>query len=365
MIEYENLHELNKPFFEEYYTKFREILDSGWFILGNQVKEFERNFASFNGGGRYCCGVASGLDALILALKALHLNEGSEVIVPSNTYIATILSIIHNGLKPVLVEPDIHTYNIDPYKIKEKISAKTSAILVVHLYGKVCDMEPIIDICNHYHLKLVEDCAQAHGAKYKDKMAGTFGNFGAFSFYPTKNLGALGDGGALLTNDEFLDQEIRALRNYGSRKKYYNDLIGYNSRLDEIQAAFLNVKLKYLDAINTHKRKLAALYFQNIKDNFIKPIVNDNFYDVYHIFNIRHKERDCIKEYLSGAGIKTEIHYPISPNKQQAMKGILDTYICPIAEEIHNTTLSLPISYLHTEDDIIHIVDVLNKYPIS
>jgi dTDP-4-amino-4,6-dideoxygalactose transaminase len=361
MIEYENLCEANKPFFAEYQKKFLDILESGWFILGNQVKEFEKNFASYT-GSRFCAGVASGLDALILALKALYIEKECEVIVPSNTYIATILAIVQNGFKPVLVEPDITTYNIDPGKIEEKITSKTRALLIVHLYGKVCDMDPILDICRRHKLKLVEDCAQAHGAKYKGRMAGTFGSFGAFSFYPTKNLGALGDGGALVTNDEDLDREVRILRNYGSRIKYYNECVGYNSRLDEIQAAFLNIKLKKLDEINDHKRKLAGLYFKNIGDAFIKPVVAKDFFDVYHIFNIRHKQRDALKEYLLTNGIKTDIHYPVSPNKQTAMKGIIDHFSCPLSEEIHSTTLSLPISYCHTEDDIYKVAEVLNAF---
>jgi dTDP-4-amino-4,6-dideoxygalactose transaminase len=361
MIEYESLHNVNKPFFQAFKKKFRDVLDSGWFILGSQVDEFEKSFAAYN-NIKYCCGVASGLDALILALKALKLNSGSEVIVPSNTYIATILSIVQCGLIPVLVEPDIKTYNIDPAKIEEKITQKTSAIMIVHLYGKVCDMDPIVDVCGHYSLKLVEDCAQAHGAKYKGKFAGTFGDFGAFSFYPTKNLGALGDGGALLTNSESLDQEIRTLRNYGSNRKYYNEIIGYNSRLDEIQAAFLNIKLKHLNEINTHKRELARLYHQEIGNEFIKPDIDDNFYDVYHIFNIRHAKRDLLKKYLLSNGIKTEIHYPVPPNKQLAMKGIIDHYTCPISEAIHKTTLSLPISFSHTKDDVIRVIDILSKF---
>jgi dTDP-4-amino-4,6-dideoxygalactose transaminase len=361
MVEYEKLSEVNRPFFEEYKAQFHNVLESGWFILGNQVEEFERNFAAYI-GSRFCTGVASGLDALILALKSLHLKDGSEVLVPSNTYIATILAILQAGLRPVLVEPDIISYNIDPSKIEEKINSKTKALMVVHLYGKVCDMDPIMELCGRYKLKLIEDCAQAHGAKYKGRLAGTFGEFGAFSFYPTKNLGALGDGGALTTNDEALDQEVRILRNYGSRIKYFNEQVGFNSRLDEIQAAFLNVKLKSLNKINTHKRRLAELYFQGIKDDFIKPAVHKNYYDIYHVFNIRHKNRDALKKYLLSKNIKTDIHYPVSPNKQEAMKGIIDHVFCPISEEIHSTTLSLPISYGHAEDDILKVIEAVNSF---
>ena len=361
MILYENLNILNKPFITEYKNKFSEVLDSGWFILGSKVKEFEKDFSSYI-GSRYCTGVASGLDALILGLKALHLDEGSEVLVPSNTYIATILSIIHNRLIPVLVEPDIQTYNIDPAKIEEKITSKTRAMVIVHLYGKVCDMDNIKEICKKHKLRLIEDCAQAHGAKYKGKMAGTFGDFGAFSFYPTKNLGALGDAGALITDNESLNEEIKILRNYGSRKKYYNEQIGFNSRLDEIQASFLSVKLKSLDLINSHKRKLSSLYFKDLNKNYILPVYDKNYYDVFHIFNIRHESRDKIKDYLFSHGIATDIHYPVSPNKQKAMKGILDHFSCPLSEEIHKTTLSLPISFIHTEEDIHNVIDVMNSF---
>ena len=361
MIDYENLREVNKPFFNEFKKAFSDVLESGWFILGNQVKEFENNFAAYT-GSKYCIGVASGLDALFLALKALHLEPDCEVLVPSNTYIATILSIINCGLKPVLVEPDIETYNINPKNIEKNITAKTKAIIVVHLYGKACNMEPILAICEQYNLKLIADCAQSHGAKYKGENTGTFGDFGAFSFYPTKNLGALGDGGALTTDNEALMNEIIILRNYGSKQKPYNEKVGFNSRLDEIQAAFLNIKLKKLDEINAHKNKLAALYLQNLIDPFIKPSVHKDHYDIYHIFNIRHEKRDLLKEYLFSNGIKTEIHYPISPNKQKSMEGILDHFSCPISEEIHRTTLSLPISYSHKENDIYNVIECLNNF---
>jgi dTDP-4-amino-4,6-dideoxygalactose transaminase len=361
MIEYENLREANRPFFAEYQEAFRNVLESGWFILGGQVAEFEKEFAAYT-GSRFCAGVASGLDALILALKALHLEEGAEVLVPSNTYIATILAITQNGLTPVLVEPDIATYNIDPRRIEEKITPKTRALVIVHLYGKVCDMDPILDICRRHGLKLVEDCAQAHGAKYRGRQAGTFGDFGAFSFYPTKNLGALGDGGALTTDNEDYDREIRTLRNYGSRVKYYNELAGYNSRLDEVQAAFLRIKLRRLDEINAHKRKLAGIYFRGLREDFVKPVTHGDYFDVYHIFNIRYERRDALKAHLLESGIKTEIHYPVSPNRQSAMKGILDHYTCPLSEEIHRTTLSLPISFCHSEKDIREVVETVNAF---
>jgi len=285
-----------------------------------------------------------------------------EVIVPSNTYIATILSIVHIGLVPILVEPDIATYNMDAKKIEEKITSKTCAIMVVHLYGKVCEMDTINNIAGKHNLKVIEDCAQAHGAMYKNKKAGSFGDLNAWSFYPTKNLGAIGDAGAVTTNDKALAEKIKQLRNYGSNEKYYNDVIGYNSRLDEVQAAFLSVKLKFLDDINTHKRKLASLYSNHLKDDFIKPVTHPDYYDVYHIYTIRHPKRNELREYLLKNEIKTEIHYPVSPNKQKAMIGILDNQQTPIAEEIHQTTLSLPISYFHTKEDIFKVVEILNKF---
>ncbi|NUM71309.1 MAG: DegT/DnrJ/EryC1/StrS family aminotransferase [Ignavibacteriaceae bacterium] len=360
MIEYESLKELNRPFFEEFSHSFQKTLNSGWYILGNAVKEFESEFAGYLGSA-HCLGVASGLDALILALKAFDFEPGSEVIVPSNTYIATILATMHAGLKPVPVEPDIKTYNINPALIEEKITPKTRAIMIVHLYGKSCDMDPIMAVKEKHNLKLIEDCAQSHGATYKGKMTGTFGEFGAFSFYPTKNLGALGDAGAVVTDDPSLAKRIARLRNYGSEVKYYNQEVGYNSRLDEMQAGFLSVKLRRLDEINSHKRKLALIYEENLSNNFIKPVIHADYSDVYHIYNIRHPERDKLRAYLLENGIRTEIHYPVSPNKQQAMQGIIDGDY-PVSEEIHATTLSLPVSFCHSEEDIIKVTEVLNRF---
>ena len=361
MIEYEDLKKVNEPYFEAFTKTFGEVLRSGWFILGNHVKNFEKDFAEFC-ETKYCCGVANGLDALILALKACSFETGEEVIVPSNTYIATILAIVHAGLKPVLVEPDIRTYNIDPEKIEEKISSKTRAILVVHLYGKLCDMEKIMALARKKNLKVIEDCAQAHGASFKNRKAGSFGDLGAFSFYPTKNLGALGDAGSVNTSDEGLYNSLSTLRNYGSRIKYHNEKIGYNSRLDEMQAAFLSVKLKQLSALNQHKKTLAKLYLEGLKSDFVKPIVQEDYLDVYHIFNIRHEKRDKLREFLLQHEIKTEIHYPVAPNKQPAMKDILDREKTPIAEEIHQTTLSLPISSCHTSSDIEKVIETMNSF---
>lgn len=360
MIEYENLYKSNLALFAEYSQSFQDFLESGWFILGKQVESFEEEFANFV-GSKHCIGVASGLDAMIIALDALDFEKGSEIIVPSNTYIATIMAVIRAGYTPILVEPDIHTYNIDPKKIEEKITSKTRAILVVHLYGKACDMTQIQQIARAHKLVILEDCAQAHDARFQDQQVGTFG-IGCFSFYPTKNLGALGDAGAITTNDEEFAHKLKAYRNYGSHKKYVNKYLGYNSRLDEIQASFLRKKLKLLPKITEHKRELASLYLKHLdQDKYILPQVHQDFFDVYHIFNIRHPKRDKLKEYLLSQNVMTEIHYPIPPHKQEAMQGIL-TGEYPISEEIHNTTLSLPIALFHTKEDILQIIEILNRW---
>lgn len=360
MIEYENLSKSNNLFNKEYKKEFDRILKEGRFILGKNVTSFEEKFAKYVGTD-FCVGVNSGLDALTLAIKSLKLPKNSEIIVPSNTYIATILAIINNGLKPVLVEPRIDTYNINPELIEEHITCYTKAILVVHLYGKVCEMDSIKGICKRNNLYLIEDCAQSHGATYNLQMTGSFGDLGCFSFYPTKNLGALGDGGAITINNLVLNKGLRILRNYGSEIKYENIEVGFNSRLDDLQAAFLNIKLKYLDKINKHKRKLAKIYFDNLKSDFIVPVQHEDYYDVFHIFNIRHKKRNELREYLLKEGIITEIHYPIPPHKQKAINNLFNKDY-PISEEIHNTTLSLPISFFHTEEDIYKVVEILNKF---
>lgn len=360
MIEYENLSKSNFLFREEYQVVFEKILTEGWFILGEQVKSFENSFADYC-QTKHCIGVSSGLDALRLALKVYDFPKNSEVIVPSNTYIATILAVLHLDLKPVLVEPVLQTYNINPEKIEEKITKNTVAILPVHLYGKICAMAQIIEIAQKHHFKIIEDASQAHGASLKDQKAGSFGDLACFSFYPTKNLGALGDAGAITTSDVFLTEKIKMLRNYGSKKKYENDLIGFNTRLDELQAGFLNVKLKYLDQINAHKQGLAKLYLENLKEDFIRPILQEGYEDVFHIFNIRHPQRDKLRAYLLANEIQTEIHYPIPPHRQMALQNILKGDY-PIADKIHQTTLSLPIAYHHTENDIAKVIEVMNQF---
>jgi len=362
MIPYENLKRLNTPFINKLKQGFDKVLDNGWYILGPELEAFEKEYAAWH-NIPYCVGVSNGLDALILSLKACNIPEGSEVIVPSNTYIASILAILNCQLVPVLVEPDLATYNIDPAKIEEAITPNTKAIMVVHLYGKCCQMDKILAIKEQHNLFLIEDCAQAHGATFKGTLAGTFGGFGAFSFYPTKNLGALGDAGAVICGDETHKNTLMQLRNYGSERKYYNDIIGYNNRLDEVQAVFLSAKLPHLKEMNAHRNKLAKLYFDNLNDQFILPVQDADYYDVFHIFNIRHPKRDDLQNYLTEKGIGTVIHYPVPPHKQKALtgvKGLKESY--PIAEEIHNTTLSIPCSFCHTEDEIMEVIEALNNY---
>jgi dTDP-4-amino-4,6-dideoxygalactose transaminase len=359
IIEYENLAKTNEELFEDYRQTFESFLASGWYVLGKGVADFEQNFADYC-GTKYCVGVASGLDALVLAIKSLNLPENSEIIVPANTYIATVLAILQAGHKPVLVEPCIDTYNLNPVEILKYLTTKTKAVLCVHLYGRPCEMDAILSICKEHSLHLLEDVAQAHGAKYRGQVVGSFG-IGCHSFYPTKNLGALGDGGAVTLNDNVLNESLKSLRNYGSRVKYKNEVVGYNSRLDEIQALLLSKKLKILDRINAKKRFLANIYTENIHDRFIKPRTDPDYHNVHHIYNIRCKDRDNLRNYLIEHGVKTEIHYPIPPHKQSALKQFNDLSL-PITEEIHKTTLSLPVAYYHSEDDIYRVVELLNNW---
>ncbi len=359
MIEYENLSILNSSFFKEFEKKAGELIKSGWYILGEEVSLFEEEFAKFV-GTKFCIGVANGLDALTLSMEALPIPKGCNILVASNTYIATILAIIRAGYKPKLVEPNIKTFNIDPTKIKDAIDKNTKAICVTHLFGKCCRMDEICLIAKEFDLKIIEDCAQAHGAKLIGQMAGSFGDAGCFSFYPTKNLGALGDGGAITTDDKRLAEKLFHLRNYGSLKKYENKYIGLNSRLDELQAALLRIKLRYLGKINSHKRKLAKIYFNNLPKWLDLPMQNEDEYDVFHIYPIRYKKRDELRSFLLRNGIKTEIHYPIPPHKQEAMKNILEGS-WPIAETHHDTEISLPISYANTPEEIFQICHILKN----
>ena len=359
MIEYENLSILNSSYFEELELAASRVIKAGWYILGKEVKLFEEEFANYV-GTKYCVGVANGLDALTLSIESLSLPRESNILVASNTYIATILAIVRAGYIPILVEPDIKTYNIDPLKIRNAINEKTKAICVTHLFGKCCRMDEICKIAKEYNLKIIEDCAQAHGAKFKGQMAGSFGEAGCFSFYPTKNLGGFGDGGAVTTNDYELAKKLLHLRNYGSLKKYENKYLGLNSRLDEIQAALLRVKLKYLSEITLHKRKLAKIYFDNLPNWLELPSRNNDEYDVFHIYPIRHKKRDELRSYLLKNGVKTEIHYPIPPHKQKAMENVLEGS-WPLANIHHETEISLPISYGNTPYEILKICEILKN----
>ena len=363
MIEYENLNRTNAFFADDLKAAFARTLESGYFILGKNVETFEHEFAGYC-GSKSCIGVASGLDALVIALKAFGFAPNAEIIVPANTYIASITSIILSGFKPVLVEPDIRTYNIDPSLLEQAITPRTAAIMVVHLYGKPCDMAPIREIAKRHELKIIEDDAQAHGAEYKGKKVGTLGDAGAFSYYPTKNLGALGDAGSITTDDDDFAAACRQMRNYGSSAKYKNETVGYNSRLDEVQAGFLSVKLKRLDEVNAHKRALARLYLDGLSDQFIKPVQIPGCEDVFHIFPIRHPRRDELKAYLLENGIKTDIHYPIPPHQQTALLPSFGSQRFPLTEEIHQTILSLPISFFHTPDDIAEVIRVMNAFAL-
>lgn len=360
-IPYENLAKLNSPFLTEIKQVINRVVDSGWYILGKELEQFESNFAAYI-GMEYAIGVASGLDALILSLLALDLPKNSEVIIPANAYIASIISVLKADLIPVLVEPDEQTCNINTRLIERSITSKTKAIMPVHLYGLPSEMGEIQAIANKYNLHILEDCAQVHGATYLGKKCGNFSTAASFSFYPTKNLGGMGDAGAILTNNAELADKLKALRNYGSHKKYYNDYVGTNSRLDEMQAAILNVKLKYLDEINQHKQKLAKIYNALLTTQITKPAEFDNAEHIYHIYNIRTEKRDNLKSYLLENGIGTEVHYPVPPHQQKAFEGIFKDKTFPISEKIHQQTLSLPISYFHTESDIQYVSQVINSY---
>jgi dTDP-4-amino-4,6-dideoxygalactose transaminase len=324
---------------------YQRVANSGWYILGEEVEAFETEFATYC-GAKHCIGVGNGLDALHLILHAYGINTGDEVIVPANTYIATWLAISHTGATPVPVEPNEQTYNIDATKIEAAITKQTKAIMPVHLYGQPANMEPIFEIAKHYNLKVIEDAAQAHGATYKGKRTGNLGDAAGFSFYPGKNLGALGDGGAVVTNDDKLADKVRVLRNYGSRIKYHNEIPGFNSRLDPLQAAFLRVKLKYLDVWNTRRQNIAYQYLRNLANipNMILPFVPEWAIPTWHLFVIRHPKRDKLQNYLQQNSIGTMIHYPIPPHLSEAYanngwkKGDF-----PISENIAQTVLSLPI----------------------
>jgi dTDP-4-amino-4,6-dideoxygalactose transaminase len=388
MIKFLDLKAINDSFEPDILNSIRRVLDSGWYLLGNEARAFEEEYSRFI-GVRHCIGVANGLDALRLILKAYLLQkvmeEGDEIIVPANTYIASMLAITDNRLTPVLVEPDIETYNIDPYRIEEKINPRTRAIMIVHLYGQNAMHPEISRLVNKYNLKLIEDNAQAQGCNYGNKRTGSLGNAAGHSFYPGKNLGALGDAGAVTTDDDELADIIRALANYGSKVKYQNIYKGLNSRLDEIQAAVLRVKLRRLDVDNQRRNEIANYYIENIKNpEIILPgrdeqefmvtyprsngtesvkKTEDRIYlsKVWHLFVIRTPRRDNLHKYLEEKGVQTLIHYPVAPHKQNAYNE-WNNLILPVTEKIHREVLSLPVSQVISIDDASLVVSVINDY---
>ena len=361
MIKFLDLYKINEQYRKDIDKAIEKVLDSGWYILGKENENFCQNFAKYL-DVKHVIGVANGLDALSLIIKAFDFPCDSEIIVPANTYIASILAISQNRLNPILVEPDINNYNINLELIEEKITSKTKAIMIVHLYGQSVDIKPIIELAKKYNLKIIEDCAQAHGACYPNtnQRVGSIGDASGFSFYPGKNLGCLGDGGAISTNNDKLAEKIFALRNYGSHTKYENLYQGVNSRLDEIQAAVLNVKLKNLDKDNAHRRKISKYYRENIKNSLIiLPDTCDENSHAWHVFAIRTENRDRLQKYLTQNEIQTLIHYPIPPHKQKAYSK-WNNLILPVTEKIHNEILSLPISPVMTEDEAKKVVEVIN-----
>ncbi len=347
---------------EEFERKALEVLRSGWYILGPELQAFEKEFAAYV-GTEYCVGLASGLDALSLAVRALGIHTGDEVIVQGNTYIASVMGITMNGATPVFVEPNRFN-NIDVTKIEEKITAKTKAIMVVHLYGQASKMDTVMELAKKYGLKVVEDCAQSHGAKYAGEMTGSFGDVGCFSFYPTKNLGAFGDAGAITTNDPEIAEQIRVLRNYGSEKKYHNKTVGVNSRLDELQAGLLQVRLKHLDELIAERHKICDFYNKNLKNAALeKPEVEENATTVWHQYVVRCGHRDELKDYLQKNGIHTMIHYPIPPHLSEAYRYLnVSEGALPISEQYAREVLSLPLYNGMKREELEFVVDALNRF---
>ena len=365
MIPFLDLKNINSNYQNEIEEAVLRVVRSGWYILGKEVESFEQNFARYC-GVNHCIGTGNGLEALKLILYAYKelgvMKDGDEIIVPANTYIATILAITESGLIPVLTEPDINTYNIDPLNVEGKITKRTKAIMPVHLYGQVAPMDELQDIAWKYNLKMIDDAAQAHGAIYKNRKVGSLCDATAFSFYPTKNLGTLGDGGAVTTNDKELADIVRALSNYGTSSKYVNDYKGVNSRLDEIQAAILSVKLKYLDKDNHYRHKLASYYLSHIRsEQIILPDVKNIDEHVFHLFVIRTEERDRLQQYLLESGVQTQVHYPVPPHKQKAYKE-WNSLSYPITEKIHNEVLSLPLNTALSIDMIREICGLINDW---
>lgn len=356
---------LDRGFFQyqkEFEDKALEVLRSGWYVLGKEVSSFEEEFAEYI-GTKHCVGVANGLDALYLAFRVLGIGQGDEVIVQGNTYIASVMGITMNQAIPVFVEPDEY-YGIDVDKIEEKITEKTKAILVVHLYGQTCKMDQVTALCKKYHLRLVEDCAQSHGSDFGGQVSGTFGDVGCFSFYPSKNLGCFGDGGAIVTNNSEIAEDMKIYRNYGSEKRYYNKVVGTNSRLDEIQAGLLRVRLLHMQELTKERAQIANRYLKELKnDKITLPKQRANCTHVWHQFVIRVKEREKFMDYLNEKGIGTIIHYPIPPHLAQAysyLGGKVGDY--PITESFANEVLSIPMYNGLTEEEQSYVIDVINGY---
>lgn len=363
MIPFLNLKYINAESRDELIEAITRVLDSGWYILGTEVEAFEASFATYC-EAKHCVGVGNGLEALHLILRAYRIGPGDEVIVPANTYIATWLAVTHAGAIPVPVEPDERTYNIDPHKIEQAITTKTKAILPVHLYGQTADMDPITALARKYGLKVIEDCAQAHGARYKGRRAGGLGDAAGFSFYPGKNLGALGDGGAVTTNDPELAERIKVLRNYGSRVKYHNEALGFNSRLDELQAACLRVKLAKLDGWNDMRRNIALQYLRELsgQQGLTLPYVPEWAEPVWHLFVVRHSLRDQLQARLTEAGIGTMVHYPIPPHLQAVYSDFgYQQGAFPVSEAIHDTVFSLPMWQGIKEETITIVSNTLKE----
>lgn len=366
MIKFLDLHKINARFETGFQQKFKECLNSSRYIMGDEVKAFENNFAAYCGTS-HCIGTSNGLDALMLIFRGYIelgiLKKGDEILVPANTYIASMFSIIHTGLKPVLIEPEIETYNINTVEIKKHISPKTKAVLAVHLYGQLADMMTINELAKAHDLLVIEDAAQAHGALSENgKKAGNLSDAAAFSFYPSKNLGALGDAGAVTTNNSELASIVSELRNYGSNEKYIHSSLGFNNRLDEIQAAFLNCKLISLDSDNDRRRVIAKRYISEIKNNKIGlPYYNNSINHVFHVFVILVDNRDDLIDYLSRNKVETLVHYPIPPHKQEALQSFKCLQL-PITEKIHKTTVSIPMSPVLTDDEVAQIINLLNTY---
>jgi len=365
MIKFYDLQKINIAYQAQFQQKMESVLEKGWFILGDEVKTFEANFAQYC-GAKYCAGVGNGLDALVLIFKAYiqlgRLQKGDEIIVPANTYIATILAILQADLVPVLVEPNLHTYTLDPNLVSSKITSKTKAILAVHLYGQLADMTALTSLAKEHGLWLFEDAAQAHGAQNDQGSAGNLSDAAAFSFYPGKNLGALGDGGAVTTNDAAVHKLVTTLRNYGSEQKYYNEVIGINSRLDELQAAFLNVKLPHLETENERRKQIAKRYLTEIKNNKIEvPHWDFSNKHVFHLFVVRTENRGQLQAYLKEYGIETMIHYPIPPHQQKALAD-WQVLSFPITEKIHREVLSIPISPIMSPEEVDQVIHALNQY---